>query len=196
MPQRAEPHAGRGRLRLPGRRARAKFLFFPVVGYNEDNHDIIRDLLTRPGDAARAVGRRRALRPDLRCRAADLDADALGARPHARAGPAAGASRQAADQRDGRFLRLPRPRPARARPAGRRQRDRLRPAAPAPARDRATTCRPAAAVWCSASTATSRRWSPARRSSSTARTPAPAPAASCATGDRIGLPPAQDRHLY
>ena len=38
-----------------------RFLFFPIVGYNEDNHDVIRTMLTDAGDDARAVGWRRAL---------------------------------------------------------------------------------------------------------------------------------------
>ena len=88
-----------------------RFLFFPIVGYNEDNHDIIRTMLTVAGDRPRAVGRRRALLVDQRRQPAELDADPLGARPEARARPAAGADRQASDQRDGGLLRLRRPRP-------------------------------------------------------------------------------------
>ena len=83
-----------------------------------------------PAYRARPVRWRGALRGDLRCLAQHHHADALGARPHARAAPAAGVRHQAADQRDRGLLRLPRPRPAAGGQEGRRQRHRLRGAAP------------------------------------------------------------------
>ena len=45
-----------------------------------------------------------------------------------------------------------------------------------------TICRPAGGASCSAPTAIARRWSPARRSSRTAKRPAPVPGGSCAPG--------------
>ncbi len=149
-----------------------RFLFFPIVGYNEDNHDIIRTMLTSPETMLGLSD------GGAHCSSisdASVPSWMLahwGARPEARARPAAGADRQAADQRDGGLLRLRRPRPAGAGAEGRRQRDRLRTRCACTSRRSATTCRPAAGGWCSASTATSRRSSPARRCSSTANTPA------------------------
>ena len=77
-----------------------KFLFFPIVGYNEDNHDIIRTMLTDDATILGLVGWRCALLVDRRCQRAELDADPLGARPQPRAEAAAGDGGEAADQRD------------------------------------------------------------------------------------------------
>ena len=124
---------------------------------------------------------------------AELDADPLGARPEAWARPAAGADRQAPDQRDRGLLRFRRPRAAGARAEGRCQRDRLRARCGCTCRRSATTCPPADAGWCSGSMAISPRWSPARRCSSTASTPAPRPESWCARrrcfGERVAPPP-------
>ena len=43
-----EPYAGRGRYDYLAGGDCDRFLFFPIVGYNEDNHDIIRTMLTSP----------------------------------------------------------------------------------------------------------------------------------------------------
>ncbi len=145
MAKRSNHYAGRGGVRLPGGRAGQ----VPVLPDRRlqrgqpRHHPHHADLA---GDGAGAVGWRRALLLDQRCQRAELDAGALGARPEARPGAAAGAGRQAADQRDGGLLRLRRSRPAGARAEGGRQRDRLRAPAPACAGD---PLRPA------------RRWTPA-----------------------------------
>ena len=103
-----QPHAGRGRIRLPGRRPRQ----VPVLPHRRlqrgqpRHHPHHADLA---GDGAGAVGRWRALLLDQRRQPAELDADPLGPRPEARTRPAAGADRQAPDQRDSRLLRLRRP---------------------------------------------------------------------------------------
>ena len=70
----------------------------------------------RPGNLARAsaTAARIAARSSMPA-LPTLHAGALGARPQPRAAAAAGTSGQDADQRDRRFLRLPRPRPARGR---------------------------------------------------------------------------------
>ena len=77
-----------------------RFLFFPIVGYNEDNLDIIHTMLTDDATILGLSRRRRALFLDRRCQRAELDADPLGARPDARAAAAAGDAGEAADQRD------------------------------------------------------------------------------------------------
>ena len=171
--------ARRGRLRLHHRGRRP----VPLLSGGELRHwrpcaDPRDD--ERSGLPARAERRRRALHLDRRFRAAELHAGALGPRPAARAASAARVSGQAPDQRDRRFLRFDRSRPSRAGPARRRQPDRFRRAAARTSPNSFTTCRPAAAASCSASTAMWRRSSPGNRSSSAASTPAPCPAASCA----------------
>ena len=108
-----------------------KFLFFPIVGYNEDNHDIIRTMLT---DDATILG----LSDGGAHCSSIVDASVPSwmlihwARDRtARRTVAVGTGGEAADQRDRRLLRLPRPRRAGGGEEGRRQRDRLRGAAAA-----------------------------------------------------------------
>ena len=78
-----------------------RFLFFPIVGYNEDNLDVIHTMLSDETHDPRVVGWRRALLLHRRCQRAELDADPLGARPQPRAEAAAGDAGEAADQRHG-----------------------------------------------------------------------------------------------
>ena len=130
-----QPHPGRDRLRLPDRGGGQ----FPVLPGGRlcpwRPRADPRDCCSIPahcwGSATAARIAARSSMPAL-----PTTCWPLGARPQARPGPAARTSGQDADQRDRRFLRLPRPRPAQARPARRPQPDRFRPAAPAPARDR------------------------------------------------------------
>ena len=58
-----------------------RFLFYPIVGYNEDNLDIIHAMLSDDTTLLGLVGWRGALFLDRRCECAELDADPLGARP-------------------------------------------------------------------------------------------------------------------
>ena len=74
----------------------SRMLYFPVTNYVHGDLEVVRELIERPAYHARPVGWRRALRRDLRCLAQHLDADPLGARPHARAAHAAGARRSSA----------------------------------------------------------------------------------------------------
>ena len=127
-----QPHAGRGRLRLPGRRAGQ----VPVLPDRRlqrgqpRHHPHHADLAAR-----RCSGCRTAARTAPRSSMPVVPSwmlIALGPRSEARARPAAGADRQAADQRDRGLLRFRRSRAAGAGTEGRCQRDRLR--APAAAR--------------------------------------------------------------
>ena len=104
---------------------------FPIVGYNEDNHDIIRTMLTDDATILGLSDGGAHCSSIVDAQRAELDADPLGPRPHPGRAAAAGNGGEAADQRDRRILRLPRSRRAGGRQEGRRQRDRLRRAAAA-----------------------------------------------------------------
>ena len=82
-----------------------QYLYFPVVELRHGRPRTDPRNAQRPGLPAGPKRRRRALHLDHRRRPAELHAGALGPRPEPRAAPAAGASGQAADQRDRRFLR-------------------------------------------------------------------------------------------
>jgi len=107
------------------------FLFFPVTGYARDDHEPIREMLT---DSGTLLG----LGDGGAHVAMIVDASAptymlthLGARPKARAGPAARIHGEAPDQRDRRLSSASTTAAARAGQARRSQPDRLRPPAPA-----------------------------------------------------------------
>ena len=97
------PHAGRGRLRLHPRGRPISLLPGGELCDRRPRADP-RDA-QRSGLPARPLRRRRALHLDHRCGRAQLHADPLGPRPHARAEVAAGNAGEAPDQRDRQFLR-------------------------------------------------------------------------------------------
>jgi N-acyl-D-amino-acid deacylase len=103
------------------------FLFFPIVNYADGDHETVRDMLTDPGTLL-GLSDGGALRRDHRRQRPIVHAVPLGARPQPRGGPAVAPSRQDADQRNRRFLRLRRSRPAQTGAARRRQSDRFREA--------------------------------------------------------------------
>ena len=79
------------------RRRRERFLFFPMVGYVNDDHEPIHTMLSDDVTLG-LVRRRRPLLVDRRCQRAELHAHPLGARPHPRAKIAAGTDGEAANQ--------------------------------------------------------------------------------------------------
>ena len=107
----------------------ANFLFFPVTGYNVDNHDVIRTMLTDDGDGARAVGDGGAHCSSIIDAGVPTWMLTHWARDRSR-GPRLPlefvVKRQTSET--ARLLRLPRPRRAGGRQEGRCQRHRLRPA--------------------------------------------------------------------
>ena len=174
-PQREGRDAARPRVRPAARAtAAASFLYLPFLNYADGNLDAVGEMLAHPntvvglGDGGAHVGH------DLRRELPDDAAHALGARPRSR--PARPAVRGAApDERDRAHRRSARPRRARAGLPRRRERDRLRaPRAPG-ARRCGTTCPRAASGSCRRPTVTSRRWSPARSPTRTARRRGPLP---------------------
>ena len=72
-------------------------LYFPVTNYVHGDLEVVQEMIIDPHTVLGLVRWRRALRRDLRCLAQHHHADALGARPLARAAPAAGIRHQAAD---------------------------------------------------------------------------------------------------
>ena len=115
-----------------------------------------------PQRAVRALRRRRPLRRHRRRRHADLHPHPLGARPdEGREVPARVPGAQA-DQRHRHGLRPDRPRPAASRACWPTSTSSISTRCASTARKPSTTCRPAAAAWCSAPKATATRSSPAR----------------------------------
>ena len=149
-----EPHARRGRLRLPDRGRKPKFPVLP-------GHRLCPGRPRARSARCCPIRRRCSGLSDGGAHCASIvDAGVPTymlmhwARDRTRgAALAAGASGQAPDQRDRRFLRLDRSRPAGAGPARRRQPDRLSPAAGCTRPRSSTTCRPAAGASSSASRA-------------------------------------------
>ena len=111
-----------------------QYLYFPVVHYVTGDHEPIREMLERSRCPARPVGWRRALHLDHRCGHAELHADPLGARSHARAALPLEMLVKRQTSETAEFLRPHRPRPACAGSARRREPDRLRRDADAEAR--------------------------------------------------------------
>ena len=76
-------------------------LMLPFENYAYGSLDVVHEMITDPRDGAGRGRRRRACRRDLRCLLADLAADPVGPRPHARAEAAAGVPGRQADARHG-----------------------------------------------------------------------------------------------
>ena len=103
-----------------------QYLYFPVVNYVTGDHEPILEMLNDPACLLGLSDGGAHCTSIIDAGVPSYHADALGARPAARAEAAAGDAGQAPDQRDRGLLRAFRPRPAGAGPARRRQPDRLR----------------------------------------------------------------------
>ena len=99
-------------------------LMLPFFNYAEGNHDAIYEMMTHPAGGVRFVGRRCALRHDLRCVLPDLPAHPLGPRPSPRSEVLAGIRGAQADTGHRNTFRSVRPRRDPARQEGRLQRHR------------------------------------------------------------------------
>ena len=172
--------AARPRVRPAARAtAAASFLYLPFLNYADGNLDAVGEMLAHPNTVVGlATAARTSARSATRASRPRCSTLWVRDRDHGRLDLPFLVQRHT--QRDRAHRRAARPRRARARVPRRRQRDRLRAPHGAPARRCITTSRPAASGSCSRPTVTSRRSSPAKSRTRTARRPARFPAGSFA----------------